>query len=335
MNEGQQVAQWSWALDLVEAWYENYRNTKGSMATNVMTAGLIVAGMAKEGLPITDARLQSDGGSQVRGLSGGTVTRILKRHGETRRFTSEGGRTSRGTLRIAESLRDLLGEIYDGGGIDHHDLDNFSFTLEHYFVQKLQSDYFDKQAIEADIDPSKPVSRAVGEILREASIRADKPGGIVLQHLVGAKLELRFPGQNIGRDHANAADQQTSRQGDFEIGATAFHVTMSPMEKLMDRCKQNLHNGYRPVIIVPINRTAAAIQFAEMAGIGDSVEVIAAETFIGTNIEEIAGYQSHRIRAGLAELLFRYNDRVEQVEPDQSLRIEIPGWATQAGAGSE
>ncbi|MGV0340705.1 DUF4928 family protein [Corynebacterium mastitidis] len=79
-------------------WYEAKRSPKGHVNTNVMTTGLIVSGMIRDGLPITDERLLSKNKSQVRGLSGSAVSHILKKHGEYREFTSEGEQTSRGTL---------------------------------------------------------------------------------------------------------------------------------------------------------------------------------------------------------------------------------------------
>ncbi|WP_371317518.1 DUF4928 family protein [Adlercreutzia rubneri] len=91
--------------------------------------------------------------------------------------------------------------------------------------------------MKVDIDPNKPVSGIVADIRRTARSRSDKPAGIVAQHLVGAKLELRFPGLDIGRDKVNAAHQQTNRQGDFQLGNTAFHVKMSPMQKLIARAQ--------------------------------------------------------------------------------------------------
>src|SRR5699024_1245159 len=155
----------------------------------------------------------------------------------------------------------------------------------------------------------------------------------VLQHLVGAKLELRFPGEDVGRDRATTADQQTDREGDFQIGTTAFHVTVSPMEKLIDRCRQNLRSGYRPVILTPTSRLLAARQMVENVGHLDRIGVQSAEDYIGTNIEELSTYDVDEIRQGLSALIFTYNDRIHEVESDHSLMIEIPKWMESYRAG--
>ncbi|UTT45421.1 DUF4928 family protein [Micrococcus luteus] len=311
-------------------WFERQRKPSGSMNTNVMTAGLIVAHKAADGLPITEERLSSNGGSQVRGLSGACVSELLREHGENRRFTSEGGRTSRGTIVTARGLNDLLTSFV----LEHPEAAtlnvDLAFRAEEYFVRHLQVEYFDKQTIEVEINPDRPVSVAVSRILDAAKLRADNPSGAVLQHLVGAKLELRFPDEEIGRDQATTADDQTDRQGDFQVGTTAFHVTMAPMEKLIQRCRTNLASGFRPVIITPENKVMAARQMAETYDLGERLDVLSAQVFIGTNIEEIGVYDGDAIRRHLGRLLTRYNDRIAAIEVDQSLRIDLPSWAKAA-----
>lgn len=303
-------------------WYEDHRKRDKSARTNTINVGLIVSRMVREGLPISQERLLSENQSQVRGLSGTAMKKILAEHGEHRKYTSEGGRTSRGTIPKAQGLVERWNRV----NIDGLDVAVLADQLESFFVEKAKVDYFDKQRIKVDLNHNKPVALTVGEILKAAAARDDRPTGSVLQHLIGAKLELRFPDLDVGRDKATTADLQTERNGDFQIGTTAFHVTVSPMEKLMDRCRDNLAEGVRPVIIVPASRVLAAKQLAEVAAIDQSVGVVEAESYIGTNIEELALYNSDRIREGLARLIRRYNDRITDVESDLSLRIDEPKW---------
>lgn len=306
-------------------WYESNRPKSGGARTNVINAGLLIASKVRDGLPITEDRYVSPNGSQVRGLSGTAIRKILEKHGETRKYTSEGGRTSRGTLPKAKNLVHRWNSLNSIGT----DFDRLSQTLEAFFVEKAKVDYFDRQRLKVAIDPGKPISQTIRDILTASQERTDKPTGVVLQHLVGAKLELRFPTLDVGRDQANAGDSQTGRQGDFQLGTTAFHVTVAPMEKLMDRCFENIRQGYRPIVLVPENRLAGARQMADLNGLGELVSIVEAETFIGTNIEEIAEYTTDRIHGGLANLIRRYNQRIEDAEPDKSLRIDEPNWVVE------
>ncbi|MCW7550121.1 DUF4928 family protein [Photorhabdus sp. APURE] len=314
-----------WYLRAAKEWYESQRAKTGKINTNVMNAGLIVSHMVSEGLPIDDEHLYSEGKSQVRGLSGGTIQKILEQNGETRFFTSEGGRTSRGTVHLAASFRDTLNKLnptYE----KPQDMRKVSSELEAFFTACVRIDYFDKQRISVDIDPLKPVSFLVTEILKAAADRSDKPTGIVLQHLVGAKLQLRFPDEKIGLDRANTADRQTDREGDFQVGNTAFHVTTAPMEKLVSRCVKNKNEGYRPVILTLESKVQAAKQMAENVNMLDQISVQSAEIFIGTNIEEISIYDGDKIKVSIAQLIRTYNSRINRIESDKSLMIEEPKW---------
>ncbi|MEW6485420.1 MAG: DUF4928 family protein [Pseudomonadota bacterium] len=312
-------------LKAAQDWYENQRAQNGSMNTNVMNAGLIVSRMMADGMPITDERLYSDGKSQVRGLSGPSIAKILEQHGETRIFTREGGRTSRGTVFLAAAIRNVLNDtkILESAPVNTVYV---SSQLEAFFTKCVRLDYFDKQRITVDIDHNKPISSVVSDILVAAAERSDKPTGAVLQHLVGAKLQLRFPEEKIGSDRANAADMHTDREGDFQIGTTAFHVTTAPMEKLISRCVENKRAGYRPVILTLESKLQAAKQMADNVGMSEQISVQSAETFIGTNIEEISTYDGDRIREGLASLIRTYNSRIDKIEIDKSLMIDEPRW---------
>lgn len=311
-------------IEEANKWYEEQRSDNGAINTNVMNTGLIVSNMVKDGLPIEDDRLYSNGQSQVKGLSGATIAKILKNHGETRTFTREGGRTSRGTLKLADSFRNAINTTISTAS--HIDYSEASKSLESFFVNCVREDYFNKQRLSVELDSRKPVSTIIQEILYAAAERTDKPAGTVLQHLVGAKLQLRFPDINIGTDHANSADIQTDREGDFQIGTTAFHVTVAPMEKLILRCKENKMAGYRPVILTLESKVIAAKQLAEIANIDKDISIQSAETFIGTNIEEIATYDSNKIELSIAKLIREYNRRIKSIEVDKSLMINEPQW---------
>jgi len=100
----------------------------------------------------------------------------------------------------------------------------------------------------------------VSDILKAVTERSDKPTGAVLQHLIGAKLQLRFPDIHIGR---NAADLHTDYEGDFQVRTTAFHVTTVSLEKLISRCVENNRAGYRPVIFTLENRKGQSQRQAE------------------------------------------------------------------------
>jgi hypothetical protein len=55
-----------------------------------------------------------------------------------------------------------------------------------------------------------------------------------------------------------------------------------------------------------------------------SVMVGNIETFVATNVEELSEFDSSKAAVELAQLLTIYNRRVDEVEFDKSLMVEIP-----------
>lgn len=306
-------------------WYESQRNGKGNVNRNVMAVGLGISALLRSHPQLTPEVVASDNRSQVRGLSGPLIKKILANYGINRAFAEEGGRTSRKTLPLAQSLALVVNPFVDPNSKDDERA-IISDSIADFFVDKIQRDYFDKQTIKVNIDVKRPVSQLVTDIFESLKGRSDQPAGAVAQHLVGAKLQMRFPDFDIGQDNANAADQQTDRQGDFQINNTAFHVTVAPMEKLVTRCQENIRNGFRPVLVVSADKVAFAEGLMEAHGLKEDVDVTSIETFIGTNISELGEYDSDEIKKRITQLIRTYNDRIVNNETDQSLRIEEPKW---------
>ncbi len=63
---------------------------------------------------------------------------------------------------------------------------------------------------------------------------------------------------------------------------------------------------------------------AEMAGLGEEIDVAAIEDFIADNIAELSIFSTDQLAHGFLRLLDEYNRRVDLAELDKSLMIEIP-----------
>ena len=186
-------------------------------------------------------------------------------------------------------------------------------------VEKVRI-FFDQQKLSVDLNFDKPTPQIIADILTAAGT---KRGGVA-HHLVGAKLALRYPKIDVENRSFTAADLQSGLPGDFLISDTAFHVTVSPMPPVVEKCRENLRNGYRAILLVIDSRIAAAKQFAEDLGVGSQVGIYAVEDFVGRNIEELGEFSNQNVRTEFRNLLVKYNKRVEDVEPDKSIMIEIP-----------
>ncbi|MEV0261614.1 DUF4928 family protein [Streptomyces sp. NPDC050617] len=313
-------------IGALAVWYEDQRDSKGTVNANVMCAGLYVTEFFAQCYPLEPGDFLTR--SQVKTASGRQARVLLAQHGETRQFTSEGGRTSRATADHARAIAQLLNEGGESANVASYSMMEraaLASLLQAWFVERIQEDYFGRQRIEAEIDPDSPVRTVIAALIEAGRQRGGNTAGAIAQHLVGAKLKIRFPDEDVNVESYTTADVQTGRAGDYQIGDTAIHVTMSPGESVFtNRCAHNLRHGYRPRVLVPDNRVVGATQIAQDLGMAHKIAIQSIEDFVGTNIEEIAGFGKAAVRDGLRELLNEYNARIDQAEADKSLKIQIP-----------
>lgn len=304
-------------------WYEGERPSPGEEPLRyAVCAGLAVLEIMREIYPLNEQDYITDK-NQVR-TSGKTIKKILERQGETRTYAREGGRTTRGTRPAAERLVSRLNncacsEMF--ATLNQNDRLDVIDSLQGWLVDKVK-EYFERKKIEVEIHLSKPSWQIIADILSMADKR--KVAGPVSQHLVGAKLAIRYPHLIIDNHSYTTADQQLNRPGDFIVGDTAFHVTVSPTPSVFEKCALNVRHGYRAVVLTRENKVLAARQMAESAGLDGKVGVTSIEQFVGQNVEEMAEFGKESLAAKLFALLQKYNERVREAETEQSLLIEIP-----------
>ena len=87
------------------------------------------------------------------------------------------------------------------------------------------------------------------------------------------------------------------------VGDTVFHVTVSPMPPVLEKCEENLRNGYRCTLLVLDSRLQAARQMAEAIDMQDRVGIFAIESFVGQNIEELRRIWQRRIGRWFQEIV--------------------------------
>ncbi len=120
-----------------------------------------------------------------------------------------------------------------------------------YFASENQ---ISSQKLKLRFDTRKSITANTGDLLAQAGeLQANSDGTnyvrAMLQHLVGAKLDLVLGPGKIKHHGFSVADQSTERSGDFHIDAVAIHVTTNPNEALVNKCGENLKNGLKPIII--------------------------------------------------------------------------------------
>lgn len=172
------------------------------------------------------------------------------------------------------------------------------------------------------------IRAAVRDLLQQARKRqSDIPGsryeGAVLQHLVGAKLELVLAPKTVMHCSASENDKSHERPGDFAVGDVAIHVTTNPSEALLGKCKENIEAGLRPMIITSYDKVPVPFALAEPFNIQDQIEVLDIEQFLAANVHERSFFQKQGRHTQTADLIRRYNHIIDTVETDPALKIDV------------
>lgn len=271
------------------------------------------------GLPLNPDKLLTVGGGQVAGLSGNAINKILKEHGEERRVGTEGGRTSRGTPAIAKQYALFLNEIASKKTtlLDH---------IEEWWVARIVEN-FNTEPFSLKYDSSKTLISMLEDLFEQALKRQQQsPGrtyvGAVLQHLVGAKLELALPNANIKHYGYSVADKE-ARSGDFDVADVSIHCTTVPQEQLLQKCRANLESGKRPIILTRGKMIGTAEELARSVGIAERVEILDVLQFVTMNLYELSLSKSVQRQVTINGLVRKYNEIVKNCEADQSLRITL------------
>lgn len=284
---------------------------KGSLCV-----ALVITQRARRGLPLNSKDLITSAKGQVEGLGKAAVQSILAKHGVNRVLAEEGGRTSRGSVGNMIKYVDFLNGLPKGVNLD---------LVEEFWVALVRG-FFGGKPFKFRLDLSQSIRAAVKDLLaqareRQLSLVGSRYEGAMLQHLVGAKLDLVLGDGKVIHHSTSEADQADRRAGDFVVGDVAIHVTTNPGEALMRKCSDNLGTGLHPVIVTLPSRTVAADSLAEDASISTRIDVLDIEQFLAANLYERALFQSKNRGPRTEELITRYNALIDAHETDPSLKI--------------
>lgn len=187
---------------------------------------------------------------------------------------------------------------------------------------------FDSTPFKIKVDASKSLRSIVADLIEAAfSRQRESPGtmiaGAVMQHLVGAKLEIALPNVRFDHHGFSVADAPGGRKGDFLIGDTAIHITTAPTEALIRKCYDNLSAGLRPLVITTQSGVGGVSALAKNANVSDRVDILEIEQFVATNIFKWSTFQKTKLTLIFRQLIESYNRIIDDCETDPSLKIIV------------
>jgi hypothetical protein len=305
----------------LEKWHQQLDENKSSgLDSFIANAGLRVADLIKEKWPLKRSDFVSPGGRFL--STSPRIQKILEQFGEHRKYTDQGGRTTGSCIPAAEELVATLEAIPEFGAVSQEDRAAVARAMQEWLYQKVVKPGLDIEGLMVEIRLERIPPDIIGDILKAAE--RQRISGAVAQHLVGAKLALRFPDQKIENHSHTTQDRQLGRRGDFQVGGSIFHITMTPAEGVVEKCAANASDGYEPHLLVPRAEVNAANVFVSRSAAKDKIWLQSIEDFVGQNIAEIATFAKTAFRVNLRKLLEKYNERVAATESNRAILIRIP-----------
>jgi len=182
--------------------------------------------------------------------------------------------------------------------------------------------------IKIRLDNSKSLRTVVRDVIAQAEERQKTTSGVyyagaVLQHLVGAKLDCALGKGKLDHNSFSTADSPGARVGDFFLGDVAIHITTSPGEAVIERCRDNLNDGMRPVLVTTQRGLTVGEGLAQNAGLADRIDIFEIEQFVALNVYKLGKFAADGQKTAVTDIVGRYNEIVEEFETDPSLKIEL------------
>ncbi|MCX6376179.1 MAG: DUF4928 family protein, partial [Armatimonadetes bacterium] len=287
-------------MDKLEARLEAFARENAVAGKGPLSVVLVLTRAAKSRRPpFSDRDFFTPRGGQVAGLGKMAVQAVLKDYGIARVLAEEGGRTSRGSIEKMRSYLALLNELHTAKMLK---LDE----IEEWWVGEVRK-FFASQPLRLRLDQSKSLTKIVGEVIEAAFVRQKEcqgamVAGAVIQHLVGAKLQVALPKVLIEHKGFSVADAPGGRGGDFVIEDTVIHVTTTPTESLVRKCCENLSKNLHPIIITTERGVRGAQALAGNADAEDRIDILEIGQFIATNVFEWCCFAQDKRPATLGRL---------------------------------
>lgn len=299
---------------ITRAWLRA-RVRKGKISRNTIAVGLVILDRLRKDCPLELTEIRTSGG-EIKGSRSG-LGKILEKYEIPRTYLKEVT-----TRQAHQDGMALLEQLDYGTKLSRLDLVKRDEQLLQAIrlLQDKAREWLQRQNLRISCDRQLSPTAWIQFILEEGK---GKSGGKIEHHLVGAKLQMRLPEREVPNYPGHAGDVQTGRWGDFDVDSVSYHVTGSPGRDVIEKCKANAAANRHPVLVVPAEQVQKAKALSEIEGISGRLTILALEDFVAQNVIEISVEHGQDFYATLQEIVAEYNKRIEEVETDMALKIEL------------
>lgn len=301
-------------LQTLESWLTSCTR-RGNLSRNTIAVGIVIFDHLRQQCPLTREDVISEGG-EIKGSRAG-LGNVLEKYNIPRNYLKEA--TTRQVHQDGQRLLNMLDWGNQLCAIPDLERDQLLLKLIGALRNRV-IEWLERQNLKINIDRRHAPTTWIHMIVESAKARS---GGVVEQHLIGAKLQRRFSNIDIPNYPAHAADVQTAREGDFTISNYVYHVTATPNRSIIQKCAANIRSGRHPILLIPSEQESKAKAFAQDEDIDKELTIISIESFVAHNIIELATAEDKDFYSVLQEIIIIYNHRLSEVETDLSLQIEF------------
>ncbi|WP_373512576.1 DUF4928 family protein [Persicitalea sp.] len=237
----------------------------------------------------------------------------------------EAGRTSTGTKRAGLDMIKIVNSVvYNAPNSLLREYGLASVRVLNNLVLNKLDEHEALGGIEVNYSSNETIGSFISKIINTSSSNS----GAILQHLVGAKLELRYRNNSnviVSHNKASTADFQTKRRGDFDLGNSVIHVTKSPNLDHFTKALENAKSGRTTYLLIPSDRMGISDLTKDLdPSYRSKVNIYSIEQFISQNLDELSEFKREISINNLEILLKKYNELIDIYENDSSLKIVIP-----------
>ena len=147
--------------------------------------------------------------------------------------------------------------------------------------------------------------------------------GRVEHNLACATLQSRFKNLTIVNQPTSIINKKVSTASTFVINQIIYHIVAYPSQDLIRDCVENISMGMHPILLLPMEQKNKAQILAQDDEIEKELTIISLEDFFAMSVIGLATEEKKDPFTVLKEIVQIYNKRLEDVETDLSLRIEV------------